>query len=222
MRKSGLFFFLLNLLFLVNSCQKNETVSPVNDYLYFPLNQNSYWIYEVDSIFYNDFTSTIDTFQYQIREFVESNLDSALATKTVRAEHTRRNTANEQWTLERAFSMTLSKERAERFENNIRTVKLVFPFREALRWNGNAYNSNDPQDYRMTDIHKSATLNGISYDSTVTVVQIDFENLIERKKYVEIYARNVGLVSREIIDLKTQVDGTIINGFIVSQRLREF
>jgi hypothetical protein len=204
---------------LASACHKDEPPGIFTDHLYFPLNQNTSWTFEIDSIFYNDFTSTIDSFQYQIRETIESTIDSTVSTKTVRVEQTRRNSPNAVWGVESAFSLSLSRERAERFENNIRTVKLVFPVREGLKWNGNAFNPMDPLDFRMTDIHKPSTVSGITYDSTITVIQIDTENLIERKKYVEIYARNVGLISREITDIKTQVDGTIINGFVVSQRL---
>ena len=60
---------LLAFVIFIFSCKKDKDIVVVDlGYNYFPDKKVTFVIYQVDSLFYNDFTSTIDTFQFQIKE----------------------------------------------------------------------------------------------------------------------------------------------------------
>ena len=76
-----------------------------------------------------------------------------------------------------------------------------FPVAKNKTWNGNAFNILGEWLYKYTEFDKAKTIGGIAFDSTLTVIQIDDENLIEKKYYREMYAKRVGLIYKQIIDV---------------------
>jgi len=56
----------------IASCKKDETV-PDLGYGYYPAAIGTYVVYDVDSFVYNDFTHKIDTFQFQVKEIIDSS-----------------------------------------------------------------------------------------------------------------------------------------------------
>ena len=87
-----------------------------------------------------------------------------------------------------------------RVEENNNYVTLSNPIAKDKSWDGNAYNYQRYWDFTYENI--AGTFN--QYSNTVTVIQIDQENEIEKKYYREIFANDIGLVSRTRIDVKTQ------------------
>lgn len=59
----------------------------------------------------------------------------------------------------------------------------------------------------VTSIHPSSFLGNLSLPATVTITIQDDQNLIERKLDQEKYSKDVGLISRDYKDLRTQVTG---------------
>ena len=70
MRIIGL-FILITIIFFSCSGDK-EVITPNFNHNYAGLELGRYVVYDVDSFFYDDFTGTIDTFIFQIREVIES------------------------------------------------------------------------------------------------------------------------------------------------------
>ena len=96
--------------------------------------------------------------------------------------------------------------RAERVEENFRIISLIFPVKEEQVWNGNALNVNAEQEFEITEADVTETINGNTIDSVAKVLQQSQQNIIENRFRTEWYARNIGLVYKEIIDLDLQKD----------------
>ena len=125
-------------------CKKDsDTTPPFLGYNYFPLNVGSESIYQVDSIgylgyTYNAITHTveIDTIHYQIKEVIESFFTDNEGRQTARIERYKRMTDAQPWVIYKVLSANVTVKAAERFEDNVRYFKLVFPPAENEKWKG--------------------------------------------------------------------------------------
>lgn len=226
MRKliAGGTFFLL-VLMLVISCKKEKTLKSVYmGYEYFPFDTAIYSIYQVVEITWDDFyqPSKIDTQIYQIKELNESFFYDLENRKTIRIERYKRLSDTNSWVLKDVWTANLLNTQAERNEENIRYVKLLFPFDIYTSWNGNAFNNLGDNQYEYKNIYQPYNLNNLTIDSTITVIQQDELSLINRNYAEEVYARNIGLIYRKHIEIETNPDGTVISGFDITYSLKSF
>jgi fibronectin type 3 domain-containing protein len=112
--------------------------------------------------------------------------------------------------------------RYEVLDNNLITVPLVFPVTSGKRWNTNVLNTNAVKDYEYTTVNESFFNGDLQYDSTVSILQFEEENLIEQIFERETHAKGVGLIFREHKDLETEFNGDIRSGFESEMRLISF
>jgi hypothetical protein len=138
--------------------------------------------------------------------------------------------ADSNYKLKYAYLVTDKKNTIEVTDNNLRFVKLVFPITYKGTWEGNKYitatNTNDPNNfysgwlYKYLDYDKPLTLDSTSFEKTITIVQ---NNILEGDTSVntptvltdysfsrERYARNIGLVEKNVASIKK--DFAISNG----------
>lgn len=215
-------FFICFLLYIgTSSCKKDASIPTVSDfgYNYFPNTIGNYVIYDVDSIFHNDFTQKVDSFKYQIKEIIDTIFSDNVNRTTLRIERYKRNYKKNvayssiPWVLIDVWSANRTSSTAEKVEENQRFVKLIFPPVIKSKWNGNAANTMEERLYVYTDINVHRSFDNLSFDSTLLVTQIDHEDLIQKKYCVEIYAKNVGLIFRQNIDVESNIQSTGINPF---------
>ncbi len=197
---------------LLFRCDDDSVVIEKLYHEYFPVNTGHWVIYNVDSIVYDDFTGNIDTFHYQVKEVFEEKFIDDSGKEAIRLERFIRWETDQDWQIKNAWVARLLPSRAEKVEENIRFIKLAFPVKINKNWNGNAYNSMPEQTYRYTDVHKPYTINELSFDSVATVLQKDDKTLISKEYQVEKFAKNAGMIYKEYINLKTEVDGSVISG----------
>ena len=220
-----LFIFLFIITLFFPSC-KRETISPVDvGYDYYPSNVGHWVTYEVDSTYYDDFTHTVKAYKFKVTEKIESSFLDNQNRKTERLERYRQWADSTSWFLKDVWISNLTSSSAEKVEENIRYIKLVFPIKKGISWNGNAFNSFNPTDYKYENIFKPYTINGISYDSTITVIQEIDSNLIYVKYMVEVYAKRVGLIYKKYKDIEKYPDPTIdsiISGVDVTYKVISF
>jgi len=216
-------FFLGILLILIISCKKNQK-EPALDvgYEYYPINLGKFIVYQVDSIVFNDFTGTIDTFCYQIKEFIESDFIDNQGRKTQRIERYRRLNDTSLWNIQDVWYSNRTGSTAEKVEENIRFVKLVFPVKINQVWNGNQYNYLEPQTYSYKNLHQPYDISIMHFDSTVTVVQKEELNLILDDYIIEVYAKNTGMIYKKFRHLEKQPDGVIIKGLDLTYSVISF
>lgn len=197
--------FLVMMLLLTLACKKEKKAEAVDlGYTYFPTEIGQYVIYQVDSISYNDFFNPvkIDTTHFQLKELVQSHFTDNEGRESDRLERYVRKNDSLPWVLRDVWYQTRTSTKAEKVEENVRFVKLIFPVQVNQKWNGNAFNpiGNYEYEYKTVDVKK--TVNKISFDSTLTVNQILDSNLIEKKYQLEIYAKNVGMIYKRFVDVQ--------------------
>lgn len=199
-----LIFILLVFFTIQISCKKDASISPisVNNKNYFPLEKERYWVYKVDSFYYNDFTSSIDTFSFELKEYIESEIKDDKGNTSFKVERYYRNNNTENWQLKRVWQASFLQNSALKTEENIRYVKLMFPIKQNLKWNGNAYNTLGNQNFEYTDIHKKTRLGTLDFDSVCTVLQMADTSLISIEYHSEQYAANVGLIKKRKMSLQ--------------------
>lgn len=208
----------------ISSCKKNEDQAPLYlGYDYFPVNTGRVLIYDADSTITDEFTQATTMHHFQIKEVIDSTYLDNENRPTQRIERYMRDSANAPWVIFKVWSATLTNTRAERYEDNVRYVKLVFPVKQDIHWNGNALNTNDALDYMYTEVNSAMMLNNASYDSVLTVLQDEEDNLIEHRYFMEQYAAGVGMIYKE--NVKQEIDfnlQTVKSGYIYKETLMTY
>jgi hypothetical protein len=211
---------------LAVSCNKDEEDSPTSFYTgknYFPDEVGIDRVYLVDSIAWDEFTNTIDTFSYYYREVIESHYTDIAGRNTQRIERFLYDSTAGNWVIWRVASANVTTGTAELVDDNFRYLRLIFPPSLNSSWNGNVHNTLDPLTYRITALHQPETTPYLQFDSTLTVVQQDDFTLIYDRYAEERYAADFGLYYRYQKDVETNPSNLqIISGFTYTARLISF
>jgi hypothetical protein len=200
---------------MISSCKKDESLPPTDmKYNYFPTNIGHWVVYRVDSVDYNNTLSPKDSFCFYIKEIVESVYIDNAGRETQRIERYRKDSVNGEWNIKDVWTMNRNASDAQKVEEDVRFVKLKFPVIENTKWNGNIYNTLDSWQYELINVDQPYLVNGISFDSSATVLQYDDMNeiIISRDFSEEVFVKNIGLVYKKFIHLKKIPDGTITSG----------
>jgi hypothetical protein len=207
----------------ISSCGESEKpIAPDFGYDYAPLEVGSYFIYQIDSIYYDDFANTIDTFRFQLKEVIDSAYTLLDGQQGYRLERFKRSSPSLNWRISDVWFVYRTNQQLVRVEENQPIVKLVFPVKLRSEWNINAQNTFDSTVAEITEIVTNYTLNQLVLPQSATVTVQDEENLIERKLNTEIYTRGIGLSAAYFKDLRTQVTGQIVRGIDYRKELIEY
>lgn len=209
-----------------------EVVTPIEmGYEYQKLKIGEYRIYEVDSITVDDFFDPpqIDTVSYLVREEVTDTFydnEQRLSYRLERSKKFKQDTLSYDsiaWTLKDVWYATLTNRRYEKVEENVRFVRLNFPIEPGRTWDGNALNTEESWEYEYIDVDVPLTIGALSFDSTCYVLHANDTNLIERRFAYEIYGKNVGLIKKELKDVRYKFpEGIMESGVIFDQTLIEY
>jgi len=212
--KVSLIILIATLLCFMNACKKDKTDTFDGDYgySYFPDDSGKFVIYQVDSIIYDDFNSSVRNSTIYLKEQVgEQFIDNLGRTaKRVIRSYSHVDSTIQHWETSNVYYMVRSTTVAERVEDNLRYIKMVFPNDDNQKWLGNKYIISPPpyildttnylvKDWKFTISRKDREfiINSTRYDSTLTITQIKDSSAIYKTMAQEIYARNVGLIYRE-------------------------
>jgi hypothetical protein len=194
------------------SCKKDGKV-PDMGYNYFPDRVGSYVVYDVDSFYFDDNLDKTDTFKFLLKEKIESIFTDNQGRPAIRLERYVKYYdpaipySAMDWALRDVWTETKTATTAQKVEENERYIKLAFPVKESQIWDGNAENTKGEEKYEYYFIDQARYIGGVHFDSVLQVNQKDELNLIIKQEYSEKYARNVGLVYKKVIDVKSQPDG---------------
>ena len=190
------------ILFLAGTFACNELAEPdsaVLGYDFFPLNTGNTRIYEVTRIDHS-VGGTSDTINYQLKEVV-GDLFTSGGEVSYRLERFIRNSAEEEWQIDSVWSARMNTYQAVVVENNIPVIKLSFPVKEDRRWDGNAMNARDYDEFKMIDVGLPYQLEDKTFASTLKMVKEDAATgIVTDNIHIEFYARGVGLIHRIDID----------------------
>ncbi len=197
----------LSSLGLLFGCASDESSSfnPVPDETlgsqYYPLTVGRYAVYDVEDIRYT-VRDGIDTSRYQLRERVANFWTGAGGEIIYSLERYTRDSPENDWQLDSVWTARKSERAVVVVENNVAYTKLVFPFRDALDWNGNALNSRPELRYQLTTTDSTlrdeigATWSN-EIDKSRTVIQRQLETLVNDSVLTETYAPELGLLYKK-------------------------
>lgn len=194
---------------------------------YFPLRTGQYQIYSVEATVYELGSPT--TSFYQLKTVV---VDSFLTTQgdyRYVIHRSKREDDESDWQYLDTWSVQMDDREIAVSEGNVSFVRLKFPLRVGLKWNGNEYNTLGPDDYQLETIRESEVFNDEVFADCISINQHDNQDFIvylDQRR--EVYARHVGLVYKEITQLQycTQVgclgEQIVETGLIYKQTINAY
>lgn len=232
-------FFVLVVVFIASCKKETETINFDYGYNYYPDDSGAYIIYKVDSVLYNDF-DPLNLKRYSsgyLKEIVVEQFTDNLGRPAKRIERFVTDSLNHPWRFANVWYIVKNKTNVERVEDNIRYIKLTFPVSEGNTWRGNKYNvinhfpyvdlkfttTNFDWNYSVTEVNKNYSAGTINSDSTLTVLQTADSSNVQKVYSVEKYAKNIGLVYKELWRLDAQLvddqtyENNAVYGFILKQ-----
>jgi hypothetical protein len=199
---------------LVFACKKDVTTAFEGDYGYnfFPVDSGSFVIYQIDSVIYDDFNSTVRNSTIFLKEQIgEQFIDNLGRTaKRVIRSYSNVDSTIQKWETSNVYYIIRNKLVAERVEENLRYVKMVFPNENNINWLGNKYIISAPpyiidtsnylvRDWKYTISRRDREylINASRFDSTLIITQIQDSSAIYKTFAKEVYARNIGMIYKE-------------------------
>ena len=186
-----------------SACSEDEPPEIDLGHDYFPINVGHWVEYQVDSLRVRNNGADSTHYSYALREEIVENItdgEGRPAQRIIRYTHD----ANGVWVPKDVWWQTREQVRAERSEENLRRIKLVFPPRSGTEWNTNATNIEQEFGLKYDEVDQPFSVNGLSFEKTVQVVGTYEPNLIFTKNYSERYARGVGMVVHEVDSINDQ------------------
>lgn len=215
---------ILSFAILLTACVKKKVANTEGllGLAYYPTTEGKYVIYDVDSIVYTDLP--VDTFinKYRIKEKIADSFTDNEGKPAIRLEryikvyNPLKSYDSIPWTIKEVWMVNADKKSIQVSERDIRYTKLIFPIQEKAVWNGNVRNNLGEWDYTYDYVDKAETINGVNLEKVLKVKQFDLRTLISLKVYTEKYAKDIGLVYREMTDLSSN---TVISGVPVENRI---
>ena len=153
-------------------------------------------VYDVEDTQY-ELTGKFTVKTYQSKEVNVSTFKDLDGKDAQRIERYRRENDSQKWTIDSIFIAKKEIDKALKTENNVTYVKIVFPIKEGLKWNGNAYNSLGNDTYELKKVNQSFQTNGQKFENTFSVIQQSDSTLVDLKRRIEVYAENIGMIYQE-------------------------
>lgn len=196
LKKNGLLAgILLILLGLCASCREKANEPAPDDSAYFPLQVGDYWVYQVTQEKYLTVNSAVKQV-YQVQEKISSSYNQNGQAVYV-VEESVRQIGQSNWKLNAIHTVYKDISEVISQENNLPVIKLTFPIRVTTSWNTNSYNANLDMLLQYQDTGRSFAVGKLGFENTISVVGTNDSTLVNQKKYLRVYAANIGLVFRE-------------------------
>ncbi len=222
--KPGICIFILAS-FSIFSCNKVDKFPSEELSEYTNLAVGKYIRYNLDSLRFVFFGQRDTVISYQAKDVVEAAITDNLGRpswRVVRYLRASASTNEADWRPSMAYMVTPTREVLEVIENNQRFQKLRLPVSNGISWKGNAhidtYNDFemrflDGWDYTYENVGGTFTDSGTTaIPNTITINQVDIEGnvgnptapIIQKLFSQEVYARNVGLVYKNLVKWEYQ------------------
>ena len=201
--------FIILFLIIICSCKPINYINENYHSKYFPIELNQEKEFLVTNINHSSFGK--DTVTYYLKEVISEKFLDLEGDSAYRIERFWKTDSIDNYEIKDIWVANKSLNFAQLVEENIRFTKLIFPFDVNVVWDGNAFNNQQSQEYRIESINIPYNVNGLSFDSSITVIQNYKSNLLEYENSKEIYVIGVGLVYKE--DIKVLINSADSNDF---------
>lgn len=224
MKTKFVVFLVFSITLGIFSCSKStiEDIDLELGYDYFPLEIGQSRVYAVDSIIFDPGLTGIqlDTLSGFMKEDVVDTLRNNAGALVFRIERYYRKAQDLPWDIHSVISSTRENQEATITENNLRSIKLIFPLKAETEWQSTAYFPETTiieiageslvfyKGWKSTVLGKEAQfeVDGRTYSDVFLVELANFENKIEYRYGQEVYAPNVGMVYQEVWVIDTQCE----------------
>lgn len=241
-----IFYSILSVLLFASCKTESDDFDRDFHFDYYPLEVGNYWVYQVDSTIYDPTGDTLISHSHSfLKEVVQDTFTDLTGNTIYRIEQFKRSADSLPWIINKVIAASIADNKAIRLEDNFRFIKLTFPLRKNNSWDGNVYF--DPSakvtvagetleifkswSYRVLNIGEPDTIGGNYFPEIATIQNADNENLIELRQAHEKYAKEIGLIYRELWILDTQCIEDCIGmaweekaekGFILKQTIIDY
>lgn len=195
--------------FMLWSCE-SEYLTPGSERSgtnFFPLEVGQYRTYAVEEIKFS-FLEAPDTTHFFLKEVVADSFINQTHAATYRLERFTRANENMSWHLDSVWTATKDTRRVVVTENNVPFIKLIFPLRTALPWDGNALNSQMEDLYELQstsdELHNEieSPIDSLLENSITVVQEISQDTTLMQIEMLETYAENIGLFYKKTTRLQ--------------------
>ena len=214
--------FIILFLIIISSCKPINYIDEDYHSKYFPIELNQEKEFLVTNINHSSFGK--DTVTYYLKEVISEKFLNLEGDSAYRIERFWKTDSMDNYEIKDIWVANKSLNFAQLVEENIRFTKLIFPFDVNVVWDGNAFNNQQSQEYRIESINIPYNVNGLSFDSSISVIQNYKSNLLEYENSKEIYVIGVGLVYKEDIEvlINSADSNDFSQGYEFYQELIEF
>lgn len=214
---------------LVVGCNKTLDSDFLNfGYEYYPTEVGDFRVYHTTAVRYN-LNGTIDTTKYLVKEVVEELTTYSDNSNRFILGRYSADIGSDVWKKDSIWAVLNDASKVVLSEANKDFIKLVYPVIEEIEWDGNAFNNDDEEFYKIENLGQPYIFDTISYDNTLTVIHedlIDPVKITEDRYRMEVFAADVGLIYKLKIKINycsTCIEnGKIEDGYVFEQKLIEF
>ena len=199
------------------ACSDNEGRIRDSDTGYFPLQRGQFHVYAVQEIHHSSASEPL-ALSYEMMTEVVDSFPSAPNQHTYVVHRSKRADEGQPWQPLDTWSVRKNEYEVIVSEGNTSFVKARFPVSPGTRWNGNALNALGADEYAFADVDEPMQIGGMTFEKTVTIEQErNGDQIVFRDERHEVYARGVGLVYREIIQLNYCTDDACLGQQVVEE-----
>ena len=213
---------------LLLGCKKSETEVVDIGLKYYPTSANFYRIFQVDSLVFNDFTESVDTFQYFIKETISENYKVGNEIRTSVLDQKKLKLGDPFWLDNLSWSFQKDNFTVEENKNNVPKIVLIFPLKSGISWNSNTRNSLDQEEYTITNL-QSETILGKTFGDAITIEKFNETDPLQLNTEIgeEKYAPEVGLIylyEKRVKRFTTgeETDTPVDSGFVLTKQIIEY
>lgn len=204
-------FAAISFLLIFGACKKDAKEEPVDlKKEYFPIIVGNWIEYQVDSIYWGGLNPA-DTFSLIVRFQIDSTFIDNEGREVNRMIKSIKKGSD--FFVNEVHTVYCNDRYIEKFENNLRLIKLVFPVKKNSYWNINALNNHKKTEAKYSSVDQPFTIGNHTFDSCATVSIFDEITLISVDFEEEVYAKNIGLIQYISNHLTTKTNGTIEKGY---------
>ena len=226
MKSVKLFAFFVSLVIFIFSCKKESITRESSAYHYFPAERGKYVIYDVDSVYHSenddDNDDSVYYWHFQLKEVIDSTFIDGQGRPAQIIKRYKRENDTLDWNFLNLWTQVLTSSAAYKTEDNVPYHKLSFPVSSRTTWNGNDANTLEIEMYVYENINSALTLNGLYFDSTLSVLQRDDDNNVQKIFGKEIFANHVGMIYKERDNLGKIIGVGIVKGTEYRMKVRSY
>jgi hypothetical protein len=207
---------ILFILFAIVSCTKetaNLELPTISSY--YPLEVGRSITYKLDSTVYLKLGTTKEIRSYVIQDRIDAIINDNAGRPSYKVKRMLRNSSDTtKWQDLTSYLVTVADKQLELVDKNLRLIMLKEPIRNDYKWKGKSFINTisfpefqflDQWEYKYENVGNPFLVNGQTFPETISVIQqVDTLGSPQNKSFYyeiiiakEVYAKNIGLISKE-------------------------